>query len=430
MKTKKCTSKPSLETETDPRIAAIIDPSARLAKPLSPAQRPKPSAGRILPLLAVVVGFWCLSSLSSAKAHVLDVWRLRDSATTAGLWATAWGKGICVAVGDLGTIVTSTDGLTWSRRTSGTSASLNSIIFANDRFVTVGESGTILTSDDGIVWIRHDVGTTEFLFDVNYGQGTFIAVGATRLVLTSLDGLTWNVRNDGERDWYGIVYGNGKFVAVGGITVCIYANCKDHSVLSVSPDAQTWTAAGLDVGQYLSDVAFGNGIFVAVGAGGTIMTSADGENWTPQVSGSTAFLYNVAFGEGTFVVVGSPGGIILSSTDGAQWTPRNSGTTRGLNNVTYGRNSFFAVGDSGTILQSRYFGPPRLSSPRFLADGTFGISVLGKVDQTYRLEGTADLSAPDWVGAKDFTQTSETLVVVDPDAASFGSRLYRVRPLP
>jgi hypothetical protein len=110
-----------------------------------------------------------------------------------------------------------------------------------------------------------------------------------------------------------------------------------------------------------TDLAFGNGIFVAVGDGGTIVTSTDGMSWTPEVSGSSELLFNVAFGDGTFVVVGgSQQGVIFTSTDGVNWTKRNSGTSASLSNVAYANGTFIAVGAGGTIVQS----DPVVSSPK------------------------------------------------------------------
>jgi hypothetical protein len=51
---------------------------------------------------------------------------------------------------------------------------------------------------------------------------------------------------------------------------------------------------------------------VAVGYPGTILTSPDGETWTQRTSGTTVGLYGVAYGNGTFVAVGE-GGTILTS---------------------------------------------------------------------------------------------------------------------
>ena len=51
---------------------------------------------------------------------------------------------------------------------------------------------------------------------VTYAEGKFVAVSYTGYIITSTDGITWTtpVRVD-TTPWYGIAYGNGKFVVVG-----------------------------------------------------------------------------------------------------------------------------------------------------------------------------------------------------------------------
>ncbi len=65
-------------------------------------------------------------------------------------------------------------------------------------------------------------------------------------------------------------------------------------------------------GTSLSGVTYGNGLFVAVGGSGTILTSPDGMTWTQQTSPASEILYDVAYGNGTFVAVGYRGTIVTS----------------------------------------------------------------------------------------------------------------------
>lgn len=67
-----------------------------------------------------------------------------------------------------------------------------------------------------------------------------------------------------------------------------------------------------------TSVAYGNGMYVAVGAGGLIKTSTDGVTWTPRPSGTEGNLWKVIYGGGKFVAV-SDYRQILTSTDGIQW---------------------------------------------------------------------------------------------------------------
>jgi hypothetical protein len=59
-------------------------------------------------------------------------------------------------------------------------------------------------------------------------------------------------------------------------------------------------------------VAYGNGLFVAVGSRGAILTSPDGVNWTAQTSPTSDDLSAVTYGNGTFVAVGYSGTIVTS----------------------------------------------------------------------------------------------------------------------
>ncbi len=71
----------------------------------------------------------------------------------------------------------------------------------------------------------------------------------------------------------------------------------------------------LPQGNSLNAVTYGNGIFVAVGDNGTILTSPDGVTWTQESSGTTDRLNAVNHGNGIFVA-GGDGGAILTSADG------------------------------------------------------------------------------------------------------------------
>jgi photosystem II stability/assembly factor-like uncharacterized protein len=63
------------------------------------------------------------------------------------------------------------------------------------------------------------------------------------------------------------------------------------------------------------------GVAVAVGDGGTIISSTDAAAWTPQTSGVTTRLNAITVGSGLFVVVGD-GGVILRSSNGTSWEAR------------------------------------------------------------------------------------------------------------
>jgi len=91
---------------------------------------------------------------------------------------------------------------------------------------------------------------------------------------------------------------------------------------------------------------------VAHNASGSSGSEA-GATWTLRVPGFND-LNSVAYGNGLFVAVGGSrdSSTILTSRDGVTWTQRVSGTSRDLNGVTYGNGLFVAVGSFGTIITS------------------------------------------------------------------------------
>ena len=72
----------------------------------------------------------------------------------------------------------------------------------------------------------------------------------------------------------------------------------------------------------LSDVVWDGAVFIAVGYGGTILTSADGIDWITRESGTEADLYAIAFDGADIFAVGED--IVMLSTDhGESWTTKH-----------------------------------------------------------------------------------------------------------
>ena len=63
-------------------------------------------------------------------------------------------------------------------------------------------------------------------------------------------------------------------------------------------------------------------------------------------------LLDIAFGSGIFVAVGRSGTILSSNDDGLTWSVRTSGTTSNLQRVYFGNAMFLAVGDTNTLRYS------------------------------------------------------------------------------
>jgi hypothetical protein len=90
--------------------------------------------------------------------------------------------------------------------------------------------------------------------------------------------------------------------------------------------------------------------FVAVGDGGTLITSIDGATWTVQTPITSVNLASVTYGR-LFVAVGDKGAL-FTSTDGSTWQAIVSGTVNDLKSVARSATNYSAVGMRGTNLSS------------------------------------------------------------------------------
>ena len=155
-------------------------------------------------------------------------------------------------------------------------------------------------------------------------SGKWVAVGAngSSQVATSTDGVSWTLRTAAaSNQWVSVAFGNGVFVAVGQLLTGL-------GKVMTSPDGITWTAqSGADSTSGWAAVTFGNGLFVATrnAPAGTqrIMTSPDGITWTLRTHASEGYLWSVTYGNGLFVALSYYGSNALTSPDGVTWTARS-----------------------------------------------------------------------------------------------------------
>jgi hypothetical protein len=113
---------------------------------------------------------------------------------------------------------------------------------------------------------------------------------------------------------------------------------------------ESWTMTDTKVQGVLTSVAYGAGQYVAVGSGGTIVTSPDATSWTERKSGTTASLLSIVYGDGQFIAVGGDELVtkatVVTSKDGFSWSLVELDLTNVLRGVTYGAGLFVAVGGS------------------------------------------------------------------------------------
>jgi len=128
---------------------------------------------------------------------------------------------------------------------------------------------------------------------------------------------TWIIRNGPvirqsrvtQENLFGAVYGAGRYVV-----------WSDQGGVWSSADRSSWQLASGPSG--VQSVAFGNGLFVAVGQIRVVWVSSDGIEWESRDSSPMAWARRVVHGEGGFVAhgattAGPPG--LFQSVDGVDW---------------------------------------------------------------------------------------------------------------
>jgi uncharacterized delta-60 repeat protein len=273
--------------------------------------------------------------------------------TFEGLSDAAFGQGLFVVVAASNKIFTSPDGLAWTQRTSGTPDALLRLAFGNNTFVASSPTGSIVRSADGMTWTAPATGPATGVSMVRFANDRFFLGSTTGQLFSSPDGVTWTTLSSGVTTRLtDMAYdGNGHYAIVG-----------DVGVVRISSNGSTWTAGNVGtVTTNLFSIAVSNGVWVAVGNGGTnnnaLLRSTDfGANWTKTNGAITAAQLNgmAAHDDGTananIVAVGNSGQIVRS-TDGWNWQLATSNTGTTLNEVTY-TTAYFTAGNNGTVRTS------------------------------------------------------------------------------
>ena len=139
---------------------------------------------------------------------------------------------------------------------------------------------------------------------------------------------------------------NGSGVMAGADVSDVGVNCFD----SGTPTTSDWKWANpLPQGNDLTDVAWGNGRYVAVGLYGTVLTSDDGLTWSVGDIGVDAWLYAIVWDETRFVAVGGDmtvagNGNLAISGDGVNWTVQEVGTRYAFSDIAWSGSRYVAVG--------------------------------------------------------------------------------------
>lgn len=282
-------------------------------------------------------------------------------------------NGLFIGAG-YGVIATSADGTSWLRRESN--APVFSLGSFNGRYVAGGM--ILMVSEDAENWRPHQVITTARLRTFAAGPETLVFTGDESSILSSRGDGLWS-SNSLPRDAKitAVTYGNGRFVGIGD-------SAKGHRYFE-SINGIEWGDHSSFTGG-LRDIAFGEGVFVAVGSDlnerASVRRFLTRFEWSIPAVPNASPLTQVRFGGGKFVAAGRDGVILVSDDSGISWTERRLPIAMSPSGLAFGNDVFVAIdyggnvassadGASWTLLrESRPF--PSSDDPKEIIDLAFG----------------------------------------------------------
>jgi len=248
--------------------------------------------------------------------------------------------------------------ISWTESLSSTHPFYSAASFGANKFVVIAND-TISTSADGTTWTTTSFSGASYASDLffaspRYLGSKFVAVlsGSSSYIGISDDGVSWSLKNlPGQKAWKDVAYGNGIYVAVCG-------DISTGNAATSSDGGDSWQSGTISAltsfGVYA--VEYGAGVFVALGEG-KIATSSNGTSWTERSVPSPYGGYarrDIAYGNGVFAAVGwytvgsSVVGVAVTSPDGITWTVRSMPALKWVQ-VSFGNGLFIAVATNDNV---------------------------------------------------------------------------------
>ena len=248
-----------------------------------------------------------------------------------------------VALPDVGhTSAQSTDGITWTETTwQGKELQGTTLTYGDNKYVAAGAYST-----DGVTWIETTMptldGETTRYNRITYGGNKFVAVGLSYTGAYSSDGITWTKMNMPRyKDWDELAYGNGVFVALGN-----ELSPASGEYIARSTDGITWVDVTSPFTGSLMAMVYANGQFVVLSTT-EVGSSSDGETWNISQHNLSFIPYVLAYGGGRFIALGDVNSNSWAySTDGINWTEATATVKKSWRSMAYGSGRFVAVASS------------------------------------------------------------------------------------
>jgi hypothetical protein len=246
-------------------------------------------------------------------------------------------------------------------------------------FLATGTGGSCYASMDGILW-RYVGTTSSDNFSSTYNNGTYLIGGRTGTDIYAAESIDL-------AHWQGATTGTeGAVVRIVYQHSMVLMAVADNNPGIYRYQGGTITQVLLNGALDMYCITFGDGLFIAGGAGGTLFTSIDGSTWSQvsEIPGNYA-VHDAIYAQGLFVLTGRVTSgfgqsLIIISSKGTHGYSANlySGTvTNQIGDITYGNGRFVAASGSNEIWCSddgyrwSYLQVPQLAGG-FINDITYG----------------------------------------------------------
>ncbi len=126
------------------------------------------------------------TSINGEDYVPVDLSALAPGLKGEGLSGVAYANGQFTAIGNSGSILSSTDGLVWKSVRTSDGHPWNRVRYLDGTWAAVGNAGWVAFSTDGQNWTSKTSGTESDLTDIGHQNGRYMTVGKNAMVLLSL----------------------------------------------------------------------------------------------------------------------------------------------------------------------------------------------------------------------------------------------------
>jgi len=265
-------------------------------------------------------------------------WRTGQLPSKTDWTKVAYGNGKFVTVSSTASAYSSNFGKTWSSGTGLPTYRWTGLAYGSGRFVAISNGKTFsalgatnITATGSSATFNVTITGTTYTATVAAG-GTGYSAGQTLKILgTSLGGAT--PANDVT-----LTISQISSITPGAIETVTATGTANAVTVAYSTDGINWSSSSLPSSQDWSDVAFGNGLFVAVAnESAKNAYSRDGINWY-QAKINIGPAAKISYGQGVFIALDATSGTAWTTEDGHQWKPISVGNY-GYSAVEFGYDS-------------------------------------------------------------------------------------------